>query len=165
MIHLLLQCSLFLHFIHTFVSMPMTCQIFLAYQISMHFCLDVHPIERNNFWFGASKHTYLGQLCHPHHVLSSRVRPLATTAVALLHLARSLVSHIMLLMEGPFMVFILSSHLVLGLPHLPFPLISPSITSFSIPRSSLTTCPKYVKAACATLDSSFHSGLMKNQDC
>ena len=41
-----------------------------------------------------------------------------------------------------------------------FPLISPCITSFSIPRSSLTTCPKYLKAVCATLDSSVHSGLM-----
>ena len=51
-------------------------------------------------------------------------------------------------------------HCVLGLPRLLFPLISPSMTSFSIPRSSLTTCPTYLKAACATLDSSVHSGSM-----
>ena len=96
--------------------------------------------------------------CH-HLVPSSCVRPLATTAVPHLHFAQSPASHLMLLMEGPFMLFTLSSHLVLGLPRLLFPLISPSITTLSIPRSSLTTCPKYLKAACATFDSRVHSGL------
>ena len=81
-------------------------------------------------------------------VSSSRVRPLATTAEALLHLARSLASH---LMEGPFTLFPLSSHFVVGLPRFLFPLISPSITSFCIQRSSLTSCPKYLIAAYATL--------------
>ena len=94
-------------------------------------------------------------------VPSSRVRPLlVTTAVALLQLARSLASHLMMLMEGPFMLLSLSCHLVLGIPRLLFPLISPSITQFSIPRSSSITCPKYLKAACATFDSSAHSGLL-----
>ena len=94
-----------------------------------------------------------------HPVTSSRVQPPATTAEALLHLTGSLAFHLILLMECPFMLP-LSNHLAIGLPHLLFQLISPSITSFSIPRSSLTTCPKYLKAACATLDSSVHSGLM-----
>ena len=66
----------------------------------------------------------------------------------------------MLLMQGLSTLLILSSHLVIGLPRLLFPLISPSITSFSIPRSSLTTCPKYLKADGANLDSSVHSGLI-----
>ena len=63
---------------------------------------------------------------------------------------------------SPFMVFTLSSHLVLGLLRLFFPLISPSHTSFSIPRHYLTTksCSMYLKAACSPLDSSVHSGLM-----
>ena len=86
------------------------------------------------------KSCYTGYL-----VTSSRVQPMATTAVARLHLAHSLGSHLILLREGPFKLFTLSSHLVLGHPRLLFPLISPSITSFSIPRSSLTTCPKYLK--------------------
>ena len=95
-----------------------------------------------------------------HIVPSSRVRPVATTAVALLHLARYLAYHIMLLMEGPFMLFKLSSHLVIGLPRLLFPLVSPSITPLSIPRFSLTTCPNYLKASCATLESSVRYGWM-----
>ena len=37
--------------------------------------------------------------------------------------------------QGPFMLFTLSSHLVRGLPRLLFPLITPSITPFSIPLS------------------------------
>ena len=68
------------------------------------------------------------------------------------------VPSLMLLMEGPFMLFTLHSHLVIGLPRLLFPLISPSMTPFSMPRSSLTTCPKY--HAYATFDSRVHSGLM-----
>ena len=52
------------------------------------------------------------------------------------------------------------SHLVLSLPHLPFLLIPPSITSFSIPCSYLTTCPKQLNSVCVTLDSSVHSSLM-----
>ena len=95
-----------------------------------------------------------------HLVPSSRVRPLATTAVTLLHLSRSLASHLMQLMEGPVMLFKLSSHLVIGLPRLLFPLISPIITPLSIPRSCLTTCTKYLEADCATLDSSLQSGLI-----
>ena len=87
----------------------------------------------------------------------SRVRPLATTSVALLHLARSLASHLVVLMERPFMLFTLSSHIVLGLRRLPFPFISPSII-FSNSRSSLNTCPTHLD--CATLDSSVHSGLI-----
>ena len=59
------------------------------------------------------------------------------------------------------MLFTLSRHLVLGLPRLLFPLISTGITSFSIRRSSLIPCPRYIYInACATLDSSVHSGLM-----
>ena len=46
------------------------------------------------------------------------------------------VNCLVLLMEGPFMLFTLSSHLVLGITRLLFPLISRSITSFSIPRST-----------------------------
>ena len=63
---------------------------------------------------------------------------------------------------SPFMVFTLSSYLVLGLLRLFFPLISPSTTPFSIPRHYITTksCSMYLKAACSTLDSSVHSGLM-----
>ena len=45
------------------------------------------------------------------------------------------------------MMMRVSSHLVLGLPCLRFPGIPPSITSFSIRCSCLTTCPKYLKAA------------------
>ena len=89
-----------------------------------------------------------------HLVPSSGVRTLATTAVVHLRLSQSLASHLMLLMESPFMVFILSSHLVLGLPRLLFPLISSSMTSFSIPRSCLAKCPKYLRTVCATLDAS-----------
>ena len=85
-----------------------------------------------------------------HLVPSSRVRPPATTAVALLHLSRNLASLLMLLMGGHFMLFTLSSHLVIGLPRLLFPLVSRSMTSVSIPRSSIATCPKYLKAACDT---------------
>ena len=56
-------------------------------------------------------------ISNSHLVPSSRVRPLETTAVALIHLSRSLASHLMLLMEGPFTLFTVSSHLtVLGLP-------------------------------------------------
>ena len=97
------------------------------------------------------------QPCHL--VPSSRVRLLTTTAVAFLHLDRSLASHLKRLKEFPFMLFTLSSHLVIDLPRILFH-ASPSITSFSIPRSSLTTCPKYLKAVCATLDSSVHSGVL-----
>ena len=96
-------------------------------------------------------------LWHP--VTSSRVQPPATTAEALLHLTGSLAFHLILLMECPFMLS-LSNHLAIDLPHFLFHLISPSITSFSIPRSSLTTCPKYLKAACATRDSNVRSGFM-----
>ena len=53
------------------------------------------------------------------------------------------------------MLFTLSSRLVLGLTRLLVPLIYPNMTS-----SSLTTCPKHLKAACATLDSSVQSGLV-----
>ena len=47
----------------------------------------------------------------------------------------------------------MSSHLVLGLPRFLAPLIPPSITSFSIPRSYLITRPKYIQTPCATIDS------------
>ena len=55
------------------------------------------------------------------------------------------------------MLSTLSSRLVLGLF---FPLVSSRITSVSIPRSSHHMSNVYVKAACATLDSSVLSGLM-----
>ena len=132
---------------HIIISASITKSILLIGRETLTHLLNY----RNN-----DMHVYY----HPlpiHLVSSSHVRPLATILVALLHLPRSLASHLMLLMGGPFM---LSSHLVLGLPSLLFPLISPSITSFSTPRSSPTTCPKYLKAAYATLDSSVHSGLM-----
>ena len=50
--------------------------------------------------------------------------------------------------------------LVHDLPHFLFPLIPLSITSFSIPRSSIVTGPKYSKSACFTVESCVHSGLM-----
>ena len=76
------------------------------------------------------KHTRTGHL-----VPSSLVRPLATSMVAILHFCCSLESRFMMLIEGHFMFFRVSSHPVLGLPRLLFPLIPPSITSFSIARS------------------------------
>ena len=49
-----------------------------------------------------------------HSVPSSRVRPLATSAVTILHLARSLASHGFMLNDNiPFTLFRVSSHLVL----------------------------------------------------
>ena len=68
--------------------------------------------------------------------------------------------HPILWCSGTFILFRAFSHLVIDLSLLLFPLIPPSITSFSIPRSFLTTCPKYIKAACVAFDSSVHSGLM-----
>ena len=87
----------------------------------------------------ASNRTTNCKCCHL--VPSSRVRPVATssptTAVTLLHLSRSLPSHLMQLMEGPVMLFTLSSHLVLGLPCLLVPLISRAShhSTFPVPVS------------------------------
>ena len=55
--------------------------------------------------------------------------------------------------------FSVFSHLVLGHPRLPIPLIPENITSLS-PHSCLTTCPTYIKAACVTIDAIVDSDLM-----
>ena len=72
------------------------------------------------------------------------------------------VSHLILFIVGLFysVIFNVFSHFMVGVPRLLFSLIPASITSFSFPRSCLTTCPKFLKTACVILDSSLHSGLM-----
>ena len=57
------------------------------------------------------------------------------------------------------MCLLLSSHLVLGLHCLLFPFI-PQPSHHSPFQFYLTTCTKHLKAACVTLDSSVHSGLI-----
>ena len=77
---------------------------------------------------------------------------------------RSLLFHLMVFVVGPLMVSSVSSHLVVGLTRLLFPLIPPSVTSFSVPRSCLTIhiVTKYLKAACVTLDSPFWFGVFEH---
>ena len=101
---------------------------------------------------------------------SSRVRPLATYAVAFLRVARSLASHLMMFIVGPFMGCSVSSiypscswYSSSSLPtHAPkHHIIIHSVFLSLLPQGILDmSCPKYLKAACATPDSTVHFGLM-----
>ena len=85
----------------------------------------------------------------------SDVRTLATSVVAFLHVARSLAARLTIFIVGPFMVLVCLAILfsrLLALSSHSFPLSSH--------RSCLTTCPKYLDAACVTPDSDVRSGLV-----
>ena len=94
-----------------------------------------------------------------HLVTLRRIRSLATYELAILHIVRSL-SPLMVSILGSFRCFRVSSS-SFSRSLSPFHTTQcPSATSFSIPCSSLITCPNYLKGACVALGSSVHFGLM-----